>query len=411
MNLRMRILLLVASSIGMCMANALEIVKNRLSFVEQYAASYFPVGMDPCYWYDFEVLFFDLDGDGNEEALIADKINRDRSGNGWAITRRNATTGKMESHPRRFESGLDIFSYSWNLYVVAFDGVRDRLYGNDVMIYDIKNFGASNETQKIFRDDVLLRMDTNGFLCATSVKNGFSDLVSNPGFRRLDGAMTEFYKGKDVKFVKRTETATDISLDRPKGLDGFVKKYRESMKRRFGIKRKVTVYAIFLDADNDGDADFYISSDVELRKDGKYEWHLYLNDGGTFKKAEKAIWFNASKDYNRESIEPDESAYKNSFYRVQRRYGFSPSTIILDRDGDNLHSRAFRRQKLSQPPLRPAKHLSYEQSKEYYRAMEEWQWDQKMKLGFTPAYNLEELITRPEFLRLERLRCEVFLED
>ena len=61
--------------------------------------------------------------------------------------------------------------------------------------------------------------------------------------------------------------------------------------------------------------------------------------------------------------------------------------------------------------LRPTKHLSRDQAKEYYRAMEEWQWDQKMKLGFTPAYNLEELITRPEFLRLERLRCEVFLED
>ena len=359
-----------------------------------------------------EALFFDFDGDGKmQEAFLASPDQRYADGNGWVTTRKNNVTGKFEYHPTVGEDSLDIYSHSWKLYVVSLDGVRDRLYGNDVMIYDIKNFGASNGTQNIYRDDVLLRMDTNGFLRATSMKNGFSDLVSNSGFKRLDRAVTEFYKGKEVKFVKRSETATDISLSRPKEIEEFVRQYREEMKRRFAVKRKVNVYVAFLDADNDGNADFYVSSNVEKRQDGQYEWHLFLNAEGKFGKAEKAIWFNADKEYNRESVEPDEIAFKDSFYRVQRRYGFSPSTVILDRDGDNLHSRASRRQELSQPPLRPAKHLSYEQAKEYYRSMEEWQWDQKLKLGFIPAYDLEELIIRPEFLRLERLHCEVFLED
>ena len=383
--------------------------ESRLQYMRQYVNDFGYIKEDD-YLSDFEVLFFDLDGNGNEEALIADKINRDRSGNGWAITKINGLAGKVESHPRRFESGLDIFSHSWKLYVVAFDGVRDRLYGNDVLMYDIKNFGASNETQNIYRDDVLLRMDTNGFLHATSMKNGFSDLVSNQGFRRLDRAVTEFYKGKEVKFVKRSEAATGISLSRPKGIGGFVGKYRESVKRRFGIDRKVAVYVIFIDADNDGDADFYVSSDVEVLKDGQYRWHLYVNDGDKFAKAENAIWFNADKEYSRESISPDEDASKNSFYRVQRKYGFAPSTVILDHAGDGLHSRASLRQRMSKPPLRPAKHLSYEQEKEYYHALEEWQWNQKSKLGFIPAYDFDELVVRPEFLRLERLPCEEFPE-
>ena len=384
--------------------------KRRVSYVQKYANQYC-ISFGEAWRCDFEVLFFDMDDDGEEEALIADVSNRDRSGNGWVVTQINSQTGMVESHPRRFESGLDVFSHSWKLYVVAFDGVRDRLYGNDVTIYDIKNFGARNGTQNIYRDNVLLRMDTNGFLRATSMKNGFSDLVSNPGFRRLDRAVTEFYKGKEVEFVKRTAAATDISLDRPQGLDWFVRKYREAMKRRFGGDRKVAVYAIFLDADNDGDADFYMSSDVEVRKDGQYGWHLYLNDGGKFSKAEKAIWFNAGKEYNRESIDPDETAFRNSFYRVQRMYGFSPSIVILDQDGDSLHSRTSLRQMSSQPPLQPAKRLSRDQEKEYCHALEEWQWDQKMKLGFIPAYDFEELIIRPEFLRLERLPCEEFPED
>ena len=411
MNLKVIAWSLVMYSVGMCFANVVETSDRRQSYMAQYSKDHYPPGMGADFWYDFETLFFDFDGDGTEEALIACKLSRDRSGNGWAITRRNAATRKIECHPVAKESGLSISSYPYDLYVVSLDGVSDRLYGHNVTIFDIKNFGERNGTQNIYRDNVLLRMDAYGFLRATSMKNGFSDLVSNPGFRRLDRAVTEFYKGKEVEFVKRTAAATDISLDKPEGLDWFVRKYREAIKRRFGIERKVTVYAVFFDADNDGDADFYMSSDVEVRKDGQYEWHLYLNDEGKFSKAEKAIWFNAGKEYNRESIDPDETAFRKSFYRVQRLYGFSPSIVILDHDGNNLYSRASLRQMFSQPPLRPAKHLSRDQDKEYYHALDEWQWNQKMKLGFIPAYDFGELLIRPEFLRLERLPCEEFPED
>lgn len=384
--------------------------ENRLQYMRRYVND-FGYGKEEGYLSDFEVLFFDLDGDGNEEALIADKINRDRSGNGWVVTRINSQSGMIECHPKHDESGLDVFSHSWNLYVVTFDGVRNHLYGNDVMIYDTTDSGDRDDKQNIYRDDVLLTMDKKGFLQATRVKNGFSGLLSNPRFKRLDRAATEFYKGKDVKFVKRTGTAAEISLGSPEGVDKFVKTYRESVKRHFGIESKVKVYTIFLDADNDGDADFFISSDVEARKDGQYEWHLCLNDGGTFRRAEKPIWFNTDKEYSRESILPDETAYKNSFYRVQRLHGFSPSIVILDFDGDNLHSRSSLRQMSSTPPLRPAKRLSHDQEKEYCHALEEWQWNEKIRLGFIPAYDFEELVIRPEFLRMERLPCESFFDD
>ena len=361
--------------------------------------------------YDWEALFFDLDGNGEDEALIADLANRDRSGNGWETTRRNADTLKIESHPMIGESTHAIFSYSWEMYVVSFIGVRDRLYGNDVTVYDIKDFGTRNDTQKIYQDNVLLKMDTNGFLCVTSVKNGFTDLVSNPGFRRLDRAVTEFYKGFDVKFDKRSSAATDISLSEPTDFDRFVNTYREETKQRLGIKRKVTVFAVLFDADNEGDADFYMSSDAEREENGQYKWHMYLVKDGKYSKAEKKIWFNTGKEFNREFIEPDEIAGKNSFYRVQREFGFKPSVVILDCIEGNLHSRTALRQVLTPPPTRPARHLSYEQRREYYSALDEWEGTQKAQLGFIPAYDFEELVLRPEFLRLERLECRSFPED
>ena len=58
----------------------------------------------------------------------------------------------------------------------------------------------------------------------------------------------------------------------------------------------------------------------------------------------------------------------------------------------------------------PARHLSYEQGREYYRELEEWRGKEESKLGFMPAYDLDEMLMRPEFLRLERLKCEAFSE-
>ena len=101
----------------------------------------------------------------------------------------------------------------------------------------------------------------------------------------------------------------------------------------------------------------------------------------------------------------------NSFYRVQRDNGFVPSIIILDRNGGEIHSRAAIRQALSPRPVPPAKHLSRDQEKDYYRSVEEWEWGQKQKIGFIPAYDFDELVARCDFLRLERLESEVFPED
>ena len=412
MTFKMRLVLLGICSVFACKANdTAETAIWRQSYMFQYAREHFPVGMDANLWYDFEALFFDLDGNGVDESLIACKVNRDNSGNGWNTTRRNVVTGRIESHPILNESGFSIYSHSWALYVVSFNGVRGSLYGNDVIVHDIRNFGTRDHGQKIYRDDVLLKMDANGLLCATSVKNGFFDLVANPGFKRLDRAQTEFYRGAEMQLVKRTETATDISLIRPQGFIEFIRKYREEIKRRSDIKRKMAIFAVFIDADNDGDADFYVSSDNECRQNGQNEWHLYLNDGGKIARAENVIWFNAGKRRNREAINPDEVAGKDSFYRIQRKDGFVPSIVILDREGNTFHSRASLRQRLSPPPVRQAKHLSYDKAKEFYHALEEWQWNQRAKLGFIPADDFEELIIRHDFLRLERLECETFPEE
>lgn len=389
---------------------ASELSEQRQSYMRQYVENCCHENEDASF-FDFEVLFFDLNGDGNEEALIADKYNRDRSGNGWSPTHRNKLTGGIESHPVSTEGGLLISSYPWNLYVVSQHTGRAFLCGQHVCVYDIKPGGLVNGRQEIYMADVILKMDTDGFLRKETLNNGLVGIVSDSSFERIDRAVTEFYKGKNAALSSRGAEAKDISLPKPDGMERFVRSYRDEVRRILQVERKITVFLIFFDADSDGDLDFYASSDAEARAGESYVWHLFRNNNGTYDRETSIVWFNANKDFNRESIHPEEIARKDSFYQVQRMHGFSPSVVILDRNGTGLHSRAFLRQKTSDPPGRPARQLTYEQRREYYPAMEEWYAHEKSKLGYIPAYDFEELISRPEFLRLERLKSVEFPEQ
>lgn len=362
-----------------------------------------------------EALFFDFNGDGYaDEALLASPDQRYTDGCSWLPSR--YVKGKGVLVCTNICDGTSVYCRNDRFYKLELLQSPKLLVGRDITV--AKREGNVYHQRYV---DAIIGIDSNLCFKVLELEHGMAAFVLLPCFRRLDSLTTELYKGFRVKRQQPysvNASRESISnkrvsigrMGRPCSFDLFINGYRQKVKEQPTINRRVTVYAVFFDADNDGDVDFYMSSDVEERQNGQYEWHLYLNDGGRFAKAKKTVWFNVGKDYNRESIEPDETASMNSFYRVQRVNGFAPSVIILDRDGTALHSRAALRQRLSQPPIRQAKRLSQELEREYYNALEEWQGSQKAKLGFIPAYDFDELISGSDFLRLERLECEVFPE-
>ena len=117
----------------------------------------------------------------------------------------------------------------------------------------------------------------------------------------------------------------------------FVEEYRRNAKMKVGDNSKVTVYAVHLDADNDGDADCYISSDAERTEDGKFKWSLYLRQGKTLSLAPEVV---CPVESHRElcQLNPQVSARKDSFCRIIR-FDVNPLFMILD---DSVKSAAVR---------------------------------------------------------------------
>ena len=111
----------------------------RQEFVKKFTEAEQPFKYFKSEEWEVEALFFDFDDDGTiKEALLASPDHHYADGNGWLPVRRNSKTGEIEHHPAVGESGISLHSHSRQLYVVSADGVRDRLYGNDVMVYDMK---------------------------------------------------------------------------------------------------------------------------------------------------------------------------------------------------------------------------------------------------------------------------------
>ena len=108
----------------------------------------------------------------------------------------------------------------------------------------------------------------------------------------------------------------------------FVEEYRRKVKMKTGDKSKVSVYAVHLDADNDGDADCYVSSDAERTDDGKFSWTLFLRDGKKLSRASESVYpVESRRELCR--LNPQVSASKDSFCRIIR-FDVDPLFMVLD---------------------------------------------------------------------------------
>ena len=121
----------------------------------------------------------------------------------------------------------------------------------------------------------------------------------------------------------------------PKDFAAFAASYRREVKMRTGKDGKVAVYAVFLDADNDGDGDCYVSSDIETVAGGEYVWTLYLCRDARFAKTKDAVYpVETRKELCK--LPNTVTAGKMSFCRIIH-YDVPPTFVILN---EECHSKS-----------------------------------------------------------------------
>lgn len=264
----------------------LEYVKFATEKMNPYDAE------DQEYWsanWSVAAIFFDLDMDGRCDALVATSDQQlDRRFN-W-LPMRKTRDGSISIDYGRPPCVLAMCDPS-AIYLVTLAGGSSLLLGKDCFV---ERYEESWERVWMEREcDLIFRIDEAGGLAPQLDPFMVDKAVANPDFVRLERICPSWYRGYGLHCspgadISEKANPSNGGLPAPADFPAFARRYREEVRRRLGIDSPVTVYAVFLDADDDGDTDFYVSSDAESAGGGKYRWTLYLDDAAVLRRRRTA---------------------------------------------------------------------------------------------------------------------------
>ena len=370
-----------------------------------------------------EFVFFDFNGDGTEEALVVTPDGKHDKSYVWEFVRKG---GSGVTEMKVLEGGRKAFLSCppWSLCAVKFQGMNEFMIGIEVMcgVFDCQS-NCVNSVKNFY-----LRKGPQQELVIHSLRNGLGNIFRNPGFDYLSSVEVDRYEGFDLKHVNVNTNFWQIvppvhkalygGARKPLGFDTFVRRYRANVTRRVGATRPVVVKAVFLDADNDGQTDFYVTSDAEREGAENFRWHLYLNRQGEFSPAVGRVWINRDVRYLVGVLDPVVVAPMNSFFRValyacdhECRLYFKPVFLVVDNVKGEMVNRAYRdlvpmEIQAKRPVVRNG------QDRDGWRRFDRWKDEAEKKLGFVPPpRTLTDFVKEDVFYRLERLPCQEFHED
>ena len=145
----------------------------------------------------------------------------------------------------------------------------------------------------------------------------------------------ESYKGFSFDFVPQKAWFGGYEFPKPIGsvkapekFHAFLSSFQKETQIRSGVTNDVSVFAVLLDANNDGLTDCYLSSSVDGISKDVYRWALYVNEKGVLEKAGEKVKSVPHRD-DLPSLEPNVEARKDAFCRVVR-FDAPPTYIVLD---------------------------------------------------------------------------------
>ena len=303
-------------------------------------------GFDTSYWreiwpddiWHIRCVFADIDGDGMEEMLAITTSEEDRMGDYWKVWKQD-DTGKYK---QVFLAG----EISFCCHEDSFFCMRRRNGAAVIGLgMEAGYVSKSNSRMDKLEPDCSLAFAVGGKFVLNVIRPDVDNCFRDEDVVSIERLYPEWYFGYEFKsppddthspyttwcgYSKPKGDLRRGGVEQPKDFDAFASEYRRDVKMRIGVKEKITVYAVFLDADNDGDADCYVSSSVESDGSGKYSWTLYLRGEGGYSKAKVAVHPVRDKNCKNE-LKPKAIGRRDSFCRLVR-FDIDPTFMLLDEE-------------------------------------------------------------------------------
>ena len=287
-----------------------------------------------------ECIFFDLNGDGIDEVMTSPINIKDRMGDVWHHWRSDSGTYRRLREDKEFAFSC----MSSSFYKMHSRSKGDMLLGLGM---DAGYIAANRIDFKEKTPDCVFRLESDEKQVISPVVPSFDVMFAKRDVSSVERLYSEWYFGFDFRPPApdpHSPYTTWLGYQRPKGdlrpgggvvkpdcFDVLASRHRSSIKARKGITSTVDVLAVFLDADNDGKTDCYVSSSAEEADAGKFVWTLHVNRDGVLTPAKDAVYPVAEKK-ELCALPATAKLGKDGFCRVVR-FDVNPIFVLLDGSG------------------------------------------------------------------------------
>jgi hypothetical protein len=287
-----------------------------------------------------ECIAIETENGGIDRLLTSCVAEKDRSGDVWEIWKTNQDGSLVRINVR------DDFAFTASS--CCFFELDRRT--NTCTVVGLGVSAGSIAADRVhltgeFRDGVFLFED--GAPALKKIIPDIDGLFCDDDLLSIERMYSEWYFGYDFKPPKhhaRNPYTTWFGYPCPKGnlrLGGgvacpddfclFAERLRRMVAGHAGAARRIRVLSVFLDADNDGDADAYVAFATDRTKGGNFRWTLYLNNEGGYTKAEAPV-FPVPERRELCELAPSVVSPTNGFCRVVR-FDVEPTFLMLDGKG------------------------------------------------------------------------------
>ena len=307
---------------------------------DKYLRENFAVSEARKYWNEnewwIECIFVDLNQDGFVEIISSSSSQSDRSGNAWSFWT-TRPDGKL--HMIR-EDRLAAERFSFNCFCDSYYMMKSGSSASHVVGLGMcaGAAGADNILRSSKSPDCIFNIAENDQLSVSPITQGLDAVFLAEPLARIERLYSESFSGFEFRPVPESLVIVwrggykhpkpmPVS-DAPDGFGAFAASFKKEAQMRSGATNDVPIYAVFLDADNDGHADCYMTSEADCVEKDVYRWFLYKNAAGKFVKARDAVHPVAGRD-DLPTLNPGVLARKDAFCRIIR-FDVPPTYIVLD---------------------------------------------------------------------------------
>ncbi len=265
--------------------NTIRLISHQTLMKEKFDTSYWKRSWPGDLWH-IQCIFVDVNGDGVEELITATTSEEDRMGDYWCFWKE--CNGKFKK--MKLIGDIYFSCHADSFYKVKYQNGKSHIFGVGMNANVEKKLENGKRIAVRSTPNCTFDFLQNDSYRLTELKTSLNDMFDDDDVISIERLYPEWYFGFNFTLPEKSnpilrrmpyKVPCDDFYESPKDIlhfDMFISEFKNQYRKRKSKAPKIVVFVVFIDVDNDGDMDCYISTNHDVLASGKLQWVLYTKN-------------------------------------------------------------------------------------------------------------------------------------